>query len=651
MEALRPRRLPSIAFLSLILFASAFLSPSSSSVYAQNELSPSLRITRIDVQDFPDIRLYVQGRNLPSELADLPISLRENGEEVEDVVRGIADVGTQTALILDASGVVLDPGPTGEAIYVEVGNVVRRLVEQGQFSLESDWLASYAPRGENGEIAVVRDWTRDHQAVANELYIYQPPDNIDLVTPLYDLLFFALDRMEASDIPTNTAKSIVLFSDGITGSSSLELDDAVNRAVSRDITIHTVLLGAGTEEGQRNMRRIATLTGGNVYQLTALDALDGLVPSLIENRDQVVLAYRTSRAQPREVVVATLLEDGSTLRAASALPAIDARPVGIEILDPTRDLEITKEAPAFDTPLSDLEPKELPVQVDFIWPEGQARELRQVEYIINNDTQLLTEPPFDQITFPIAKLGDGNHTLRVVATDELGVRGESAPVTFSVTEKRPPAPEPTPPMVTVPVVNRTVEQTNVTTFASLFALVLGVIALIIALRKPTVRERVTEAVTGAVKAVTEPFMFNRSDALKGSEIKGKLIVEDRGRTTHLPAIIDVRGGTTRIGRVAEYANLVVDDPRVSRYHCRLTENPDGNLVLYDEGGSSGTYVNYEPVDMEGYVLRSGDLVNIGPVQFRFSYASDFTGDDSTQPYQPWDAKDVTEPFIDTLPEH
>ena len=176
------------------------------------------------------------------------------------------------------------------------------------------------------------------------------------------------------------------------------------------------------------------------------------------------------------------------------------------------------------------------------------------------------------------------------------------------------------------------------------ALALGVTALIIALRKPTVRERVVNVVEGAVKAVTEPFMFNRQQAFKGSDIVAKLIVEDRGRALNLPAIVDIRGGTTRFGRAPEYANVVIDDPRVSRYHCRIAENPDKELVLYDEGGSSGTFVNFEPVAMEGQVLQSDDIINVGPIQFIFKYKSDLPEGPSADGHIDWDSKEATEPF-------
>ncbi len=633
------------SWLLLFLLAAAPLLGSTASAQAQGERVPSLRITRVDTSDFPDVQVFLQGENLGGELAELPMALLEDGQDIEDVARDTQDVGTQTALVLDASGSVLDPGRTGDARYIEVGNLTRRLIELEVLSTQYDWLAAYAP-GPDGAITAIKEWTRDHQAVANSLYIYQPPTSIELETPLYDLLYFALDNLRSEEAPENTSKAVVLFSDGLSGSSSLELNDAVARAAELNVQFHTVLLGEPIEEGQRNMQRIATLTGGRAYELTSLDALDSLWQSVVQERGQLVVNYRSRQASPEEIVVSATLPDGTTVRAATAFPTVDVQPVQVSMVRPTGELQLTKEAPVYDTALEELEPKAIDVEVDFSWLDGRPREIRRVEYSIGTDTIVRDEPPFDEVTFPITKLDSGRYTLRVLATDELGLEGRSAPFTFEVNVTRPPAPTPVPPTYDVLGV-ATIPQSQVSTLASLLAVGLGVLAVIVAFRRPVVRERVAEAITGAVKAVTEPFMFNRGDAMKGSEVKARLMVEDRGRAASLPPFVELRGGTTRIGRVPEYANLVLDDPRVSRYHCRITEDPEGNLCLFDEGGSSGTYVNYEPVDMEGYVLQSGDLINVGPIQLRFQYGSD-VDDPRTEPFAGLGEQDKTEPYTSYL---
>ncbi|MGB0384577.1 MAG: FHA domain-containing protein [Ardenticatenaceae bacterium] len=632
-------------WLLLLVLVSLFLIMSS----VQAQVEPALVITKIDEQNFPEVKVYLRGDNLGQgvNLAELRVRLFENGQEVAGLGSEVQDVGTQTALLLDASGSVSDPGVTGVRRHIEVGLVARELVQSGVLT-ETDWLAAYTP-DTSGDASTIHAWTKDHQRAADQLYTYQPPENIDLETPLFDLIYFALNRFDQQDVPKNTAKRIVLFSDGITGSSDLDQQDAIDRAVAEKVPVYTVLLGPETEEGRRNMNRIAKLTGGQAYQMTSLEALDELWNSLGAGGEQHMLTYRSKLKEPKEVLASVTLPDGVIVRASKPFPVVELAPVQIDVVTPTSDYTVPKEGLAHDTPLEELKPKTLNIEVQFSWPDDFPRTLTRVEYVIGDKTQVPSEAPFNQVSFPIDRLGAGDYTIRVTAIDELGLKGESPPIPFGVEVMRPaapiptPVPAPTPTGLDVPGVGRVTDAT-MNRFASFLAVALGVLAVIIALRKPAVRERVREAVSNTVQAVTEPFRFNKGQASKAREVKATLTVQDPGRASSLSPTMNIyAGATTRIGRSSEYAEIVINDRRVSRLHCRMAEEPDGSLRLYDEGGASGTYVNSDPVEIDGRALQSGDLIHVGPVQFRFYYQPDnhlnnqtliLQGGNKTEPAQP-----------------
>jgi pSer/pThr/pTyr-binding forkhead associated (FHA) protein len=72
------------------------------------------------------------------------------------------------------------------------------------------------------------------------------------------------------------------------------------------------------------------------------------------------------------------------------------------------------------------------------------------------------------------------------------------------------------------------------------------------------------------------------------------------------------GGRLLVGRDPA-ANLVVDDPAVSRRHVELRRQPDGWLAV-DLGSTNGTYVNGFRV---GHAhLRPGDVLGIGDTRLR-----------------------------------
>jgi len=79
------------------------------------------------------------------------------------------------------------------------------------------------------------------------------------------------------------------------------------------------------------------------------------------------------------------------------------------------------------------------------------------------------------------------------------------------------------------------------------------------------------------------------------------------------------------------ANIVFNEPTVSRLHARIVEEEDGAFRIYDEGAANGTYVNYEPVTMAGQWLQHNDLINLGRVQLQFRLRGVSPEDEPTTP--------------------
>ncbi|HEY47870.1 MAG TPA: FHA domain-containing protein [Anaerolineae bacterium] len=59
------------------------------------------------------------------------------------------------------------------------------------------------------------------------------------------------------------------------------------------------------------------------------------------------------------------------------------------------------------------------------------------------------------------------------------------------------------------------------------------------------------------------------------------------------------------------------DPSVAGIHARLTRQAAGDYLLRDQGSIAGTWINYELVSDEGYLLKHGDIIHIGRQVFRF----------------------------------
>ena len=66
----------------------------------------------------------------------------------------------------------------------------------------------------------------------------------------------------------------------------------------------------------------------------------------------------------------------------------------------------------------------------------------------------------------------------------------------------------------------------------------------------------------------------------------------------------------RIGRNQDNDIVIQNDPFVSRYHCELISDDQGNCFLQDLNSTNGTYINGIRVNIKT-LLHSGDRVSVG----------------------------------------
>jgi putative nucleotidyltransferase with HDIG domain len=83
-------------------------------------------------------------------------------------------------------------------------------------------------------------------------------------------------------------------------------------------------------------------------------------------------------------------------------------------------------------------------------------------------------------------------------------------------------------------------------------------------------------------------------------------------SAHLSTITLVAGDSKTVGRSA-HADIVVDDPSLSRLHARLTLDPGGFFTVEDLGSTNGLAVNGERTQKA--TLVTGDTVRFGFVEY------------------------------------
>ncbi len=90
--------------------------------------------------------------------------------------------------------------------------------------------------------------------------------------------------------------------------------------------------------------------------------------------------------------------------------------------------------------------------------------------------------------------------------------------------------------------------------------------------------------------------------------------------TRMPPEVELTAVEHRLGRSPVQADIVFEnDITVSRLHATIVQE-GSDYRIYDEGSTSGTLVNGQPVPDYGYQLLDGDEVILGDAMFRYHRA-------------------------------
>ncbi len=632
-----PGTMPASGLITPRWLATAPLTPTAPAVGAA-------QITAVSVEAFPALTAYLAVNTAAGQHAgQLPASafaLFENTRPVAPADLSVTEQETGLQLVF-----ALD---TSTAFKTRDVNAVTRLAYIKQaltaFSTQA------APRIRDGldDITVLTpegilaSHLSQGSAIAGALATYTTTfaggaDPLPLVNQALD---FASETPPRLGLP----RYVVLFSNGLVrNGQAVPLDDLVARAQAAQVTFETVYIGPGGSSegpGGQSLRRLANLTGGDFLALEKPDALTPLLQHLADQRLHYLLGYRSaiSLTGQNTLTAAVTLADGSRLVSSSASFPLRVEPPAVSLpgVPATLDLPSPTAASAAIT-------YSVPVAVDF--PDGHVRVLQRLQLLV--DGQLMAEQPAGPLAWNLETYAsNGNHTLVVRVTDELGFIVESAPVTvalsFSATPVvaaptvAPVAAAPLRPAVATvlaspPTDNRWVTGLRVAGIALLvLALGLGGLWTAQSLRKTPRRQPLssveppghstlplpTAPLVPARPAAFSFFPARRHPAPPKALSRAYLEIVEGAGGPRPP--VEMPGPTLRLGRDTARAEAVFQDRSVSRLHARIVEEPEGRFRIYDEGSTSGTWVNFTQIPAEsGWELKSGDLINLGRVQLRF----------------------------------
>ena len=615
-------------------------------------------ITAVDTSAFPEVRVYLavsdaEGNHVPG-LPASAFTLTEDQSPISNLSISEAEVGTQGVIVLDTSA----------AFKARDANAVTRLDFIKQALTENtSWMEDgvddvtvLAPEGVLaahssvvGDVAgAVMSYTTEFAGIANHIPFANQ----------------ALDYAADATPRPGMRRYVVFISSGFASAGDeTALADLVARANTSRIPIHTVYVGSPGPDEQlaveaQRLKRLAELTGGAFVVFDQPASLDPLLQRLADQRAQYILSYRSTLAVTGQhsLFARVTLPGGAALTSeVGAFPLRVELPT-IAIQNVPATIQRLAQQPGADP--QTIAPTAYAVQFKAEFPDGHTRTLTEVQLIADGqvaDTQRLA--PIETLTWPLASYAEsGTHALQLRATDELGLVAESEVLTVTVTVEIPP--------LTVAQRAAGVPVWAVGLAGGLLAIGLASAGGLWFVRRrraasapvQAADHRTTQPITPVSKGRAAPrlplpplHLPARRPTPPKQTGKAYLEVVEPGGGGSRDAV-ELLGGTVKLGREPSLVQIVFPDRSVSRLHARIAETSPGVFQIFDEGSTSGTWVNLTPIPVAtGCELKTGDLINLGRVQLRFKRRDGLppaapSGAQSASPEPPSGVTGPTEPY-------
>ena len=602
-----------------------------------------ITITKAESDQFPTVVVNIlatdkNGTNL-AELSNIVIE--EDGQAVEEFSINPIDLGVGLVFVIDANETINEADESGGLTRLEkVRDSIIRFANFFMDPLPNDEVSVIVPDGSDGQpLDNLR--LRYQNELINAVNFYQPEEFAE--TPLTRMLEQAVEEAQSSP-EDGRFNGIVLFTDGGQLDETVDYESVARRALEAGVPIFALLLGARADEEEITaLERLTIPTGGNYIHMPEVEDADLLFELIEERSTQQQISYRSK-----------LNTAGSHLLTVSNDGVKDEISFEVEVSPPSVSMTVDNSRPIQrvgtdpQTPLDLMEPLSQPLVAQVNWPDGHPRKLVDARLLIDGQEVPLEAPVLGDdgvLTFEwdLRQIDEGLYGIEIEVTDELGLAAVSDNLPLAVEIDLPPEPVPTitaapaptqPPPEPEPaaiIPPEEVQENFILVGGGLFFVALfGLMALVFIIFF-TRRSRVSKAATVAqqpgmapasgVVSTAEPGEFDPNvtyiipPEFAISEL-GKAYIEVLEHAPEHATIIPIDGSNTALGRDPIVVQIPFNDRSVSRLHARIIES-DGVFRIYDEGSSSGTFVNFERIGLAPRILNENDDIHFGRVHLKF----------------------------------
>lgn len=570
---------------------------------AQPERNPQLFITNTNAGSPPILELQVYGISPlgdPLDLTSQAIMLRHNGLPVPDYTfGGNKEVGTFTVFLIDIPG-----GVSGQ--FIAIQDAIQQFAASPVMKEQVDAIAIYQV-GENSARSLLPP-DRFYNSVSN--FFANPLTPSSGATALIDSSVTLLEQIPDLKPDPAMAGALVIISDGTDAvSTQFQPGDVADRARELGIPVHTLWLTnedlppTGQQQGQDYLTQVASGAGGLAIKMENATDWAIIWNRIVSFRNQTIIRYQVPDLQ------------GGTFPIELALVDQPETAVTAEIAVPTNMPSILINLPPESRTLT-LPNLEEPVTLRFAtnirWLDGVERSLTAAQLVVNGVPQEVNVAEIGEFTAAIANLGYGANTIQVAVLDDQGMRATSPVITLQVNEGRQAIPDEL-------AAGGGLVQTLVRWLAIL--LVIAVLAgglffiwrqgLLGSLPALLPRGGSRRRKNSGPQVTYEP----AAEEGDGPRVLARLVVLDA--ISQMPPEMPLIGVQVRLGRSPQQADIAFEnDITVSRLHATMML--EGTYYrIFDEGSTSGTWVNEKQVPEYGTQLANGDEIHLGAVHLRF----------------------------------
>jgi hypothetical protein len=623
-----------------IMLCAVLLLPSPSS--AQMTIA-RIDITNIDSTNFPEVKVRAilrDGNGNPVSSSDIgTLELAESVLGREEIVSNIDHAystqpvtpGIETMFVVDTYKTSLS-GASGKSLLDETRNV----------------LQAYIGTMKSGDTAGI--WELTSEGIVRQAFTSDPKalnDAIgklgtsDSATDVVDGMKDALAELSKSPARGVVVQTIVLISQGDRliqiPDASEEVEGLISTSVANGVPIHTLFLrDIEFSNIAALFQSISNGTGGKYTYYVGESSISSILTWLDAQRAQMEFSFRSKLADNSERTV-ELRTTGTSLGFVNDTSTylVNIIPPLAILASPANNTEITRQAEAYDTDMSQVTPTEQLVTGSITFPNFTGRKIVSAQFLLDGEpTGTPLNYPGSSFTFSwdltgYREAGTFTHQIQVKVRDELGMESTSEAVNVKVTVVIPP---PDVVLISAPtnVVCKSLEgfdlfkcqvvtqaRTMLTTpqgLISIGSLLVALVAVFLAVRY---RGQIAGAGHAAVDVIRETIAsFTRPANMEAGAFLEVIRGDEELKGKYIPIYT---GTVTPVGRSPQEAELVFDQHNdrsvVSRIHCEF-RGEDGEFFIRDVGSTQGTFVNgiRVPEGGKGQVLSEGDKIELGPTE-------------------------------------